>query len=99
LGVLLAPPGSIPDDYAAATWGRWYWPLWNVVVIVSILGPEIYALITNVRNTNSYWVWHVLNVQEPLNPFTWSAAHLLVMLVWLGLGGWLTGHYFFRLWT
>ncbi len=80
------------------TWGTWYWPIWSAFTVVSILVPEIYALFTNVYNTQSYWVWKQLDVQiEHTTP--WTAAHFLVLGVWLVTMGWLTGHYFFRLWT
>lgn len=81
-----------------ATWGDWYWPVWFVINIASLLGPEIYALWTNVYNTQSYWVWKQLDVQVT-NTTSWTAAHFLVFGVWLVVMGWLTGHYFFRLWT
>lgn len=91
--------GQLGDGYADATWGRWYWPAWAVWTITTLLVPELYALFTNVQNTQSYWVWHVLDVRTGLSPTTWTAAHMLLLVAWLGLFGWLTGHFFWRIWT
>jgi len=80
------------------TWGQWYWPLWLTIVLLAFLVPEIYALITNVRNTLSWWVWDQLDV-SPLATAPWTAAHLLVFGVWVLMNVWLTGHFFWRRWT
>lgn len=78
-------------------WGRLYWPIWLGVVTLTFLGPEIYALITNVDNTLSDWVWRSLNVSRGQQD--WTAAHFLVFGVWLVLVIWLTFHFFFRRFT
>ena len=82
-----------------ATWGYWYWPVWFMGVFVTLLVPEIYALMTNVHNTNSYWVWDALQVQKVSSPIPWTAAHFLVFGAWLVVMIWLTFHYFFRKFT
>jgi hypothetical protein len=78
-------------------WGKLYWPIWLGVVTLTFLGPEIYALIANVDNTLSDWVWRSLNVSR--NQQDWTAAHFLVFGVWLVLVIWLTFHFFFRRFT
>lgn len=81
-----------------ATWGNWYWPLWFWLFLLGLLGPEIYALFTNVYNTQSYWVWRELDVTiDKTTP--WTAAHFLVFGAWIVLMVWLTAHYFFRRFT
>lgn len=79
-------------------WGDWYWPLWMVVVSVSLLGPEIYALSSDSRNTLSDWVWVKLQVTTT-QQLPWTAAHFLVFGGWLTLTVWLTWHFFFRRFT
>jgi hypothetical protein len=81
-----------------STWGQWYWPLCLSLIIAMVLGPEIYALITNVYNTLSWWVWQQLEV-SPLPTTPWTAAHLIVLGLWLTGNIWLTGHFFWRKWT
>jgi hypothetical protein len=80
------------------TWGDWYWPTWFVCMSLTLLIPEVYALATNVNNTQSYWVWRALDV-EVTHTIPWTAAHFLVFGTWLVVMGWLTFHYFFRLFT
>lgn len=81
-----------------ATWGVWYWPSWFAFTLLTLLGPEVYALFTNVYNTQSYWVWGQLEIQ-PVPTGPWTAAHFIVFGLWLVMMTWLTGHYFFRVWT
>jgi len=83
---------------SAPTWGDWYWPTWFMFMVISLLVPEIYALCTNVHNTQSYWVWRALKV-EVTHTTPWTAAHFLVFGAWLVVMAWLTLHYFFRRFT
>ena len=76
-------------------WGRYYWPVWLIVVAVTLLIPEISALATNAGNTLSEWVWRQLDVTKG-QQLPWTAAHYLVFGVWLTLVSWLTWHFFFR---
>ena len=80
------------------TWGEWYWPVATVAILVIILGPETVALVTNVKNTYSWWVWDKLAVNSSAHPTQWTAVHLLVFGVWMVTMIWLTGHFFWGLW-
>lgn len=80
-----------------ATWGQWYWPLWMVFTSFTLLGPEIFALITNHQNTLSDYVWRGLDVTTDQQ--AWTAAHYLVFGGWVVLFSWLTFHFFFRRFT
>ncbi len=77
------------------TWGTYYWPCWFAITVMSLLIPEIYALISNVNNTQSYWVWKQLEI-SPLKTAPWTAVHYLAFGLWLTLMSWLTFHFFFR---
>lgn len=81
------------------TWGRWYWPIFLVVVLGALLIPELAALFTNVRNTLSWWVWSQLRVQSGVPITRWTATHYLVFGAWLVVVSWLTGHFFFHRWA
>jgi hypothetical protein len=96
---IFAEPTPVPNDYIGATWGSWYWPTWVVIALLSLLVPEVYALVTNVKNTQSYWVWHELDVHTGLAPNTWTSAHFIFFGLWSVFAIWLTGHFFWRLWT
>lgn len=78
-------------------WGNWYWSVWLWFTTATLLGPEIYALITNARNTFSDYVWRALDVTKDQQ--SWTAAHFLVFCGWLTLTIWLTFHFFFRRFT
>jgi hypothetical protein len=81
-----------------ATWGPWYWGVSLCWIFALIMGPEVYALFTNPRNTLSDTIWTWLSVTtEQQNP--WTAAHFLVFGGWLVLVTWLTFHFFFRRFT
>lgn len=80
------------------TWGTWYWPVWLAVMSVTLLAPEVYALVFNVRNTLSDWVWRELEVTTN-QQLPWTAAHFLVFGAWLTVTAWLTWHFFFRRFT
>lgn len=81
------------------TWGPRYWTVYLIAGAVLLLGPEIFALVTNWRNTLSDYVWMELKVQRDENPWNWSATMFLVFCVWMLLWFWLTFHFFFRRWT
>lgn len=82
------------------TWGNYYWPVWLTVATLTLMGPEIYALITiaQYRNTLSDWVWNILSV-PPGQQLPWTAAHYLIFGGWLTVVSWLTWHFFFRRFT
>lgn len=82
----------------AATWGRYYWPLWIVAMGLTLLVPEVYALATNAGNTLSAFVWHEMRVQDGDTIWRWDALRLLTFGAWCVLFAWLTGHLWFHLW-
>jgi hypothetical protein len=79
-------------------WGDVYWPIWLGVMTITMGVPEVYALITNTRNTLSDWVWDQLNVTTE-QQLPWTAAHYLVFGAWITVVSWLTWHFFFRRFT
>lgn len=79
------------------TWGKTYWPVMLIITSLLFLVPEIYALVTNFRNTLSDYARFELNVTTPTEPFTsHSAAWLLTLGVWLVIAFWLTFHIWFE---
>lgn len=81
------------------TWARWYWPCALLAVLGILLGPEVYALRTNWRNTLSYWFWTLCNVEDHealgARSFAWYitlALYIAVICVWL------TFHLWFKWW-
>lgn len=79
------------------TWGRWYWSAYLIAGSVAFLGPEIYALFTNFKNTLSDYARFQLDVTTPQQPFTsHSAAWLLSLGAWLVVAFWLTFHVWFE---
>lgn len=79
------------------TWGRTWWPIFLIVTSIAFLGPEIYALVTNVKNTLSDYARYELNVKTPTEAFTaHTAAWLLSLGVWLVVAVWLTFHVWFE---
>lgn len=81
----------------APTWGQYYWPLALTAITAIVLGPEIYALVTNVHNTLSYWVWGELHVDLTGRHVAWTAGRYLTLFAWAGLMSWLTWHFWFGL--
>lgn len=81
------------------TWGRTYWPIWAITFFALFIGPEVYALVTNWRNTLSNWVWQTLRVTQGQHIGQWTALHLLVFGMFIVLNVWLLGHFFFHLWA
>lgn len=43
-------------------WGNWYWPVWLSAVALTFLGPELYAVATDVKNTLSWYCWRELHI-------------------------------------
>ena len=76
------------------TWGPDYWPWLLIAVSLAVLGPEIYALLTNTANTLSWYSWHELQI-TPHEAFkrhnaAWrlSQGTFLVVTFWLWLHIW-----------
>jgi hypothetical protein len=64
------------------TWGQNYWPRAMLAVALIIGGPEIYALITNPKNTLSDYSWFELGVHKHFVPtFAWYASLIVYVLV------------------
>lgn len=82
---------------ARETWGAYYWPACLATITLLILAPEIYALVTNVHNTLSYWAWGELHVDLTGRGNAWTAGRYLTLCAWLGLFSWLTWHIWFGL--
>ena len=79
------------------TWGRAYWPIFLIVTSLAFLGPEIAALVTNVKNTLSDYARYELDVTTPTQPFTaHTAAWLLSLGVWITVVVWLSFHIWFE---
>lgn len=77
------------------TWGQYYWPVFLGVLALALLGPEIYALVTNPHNTLSDWVWTELHVTKDSRWWNWSAAQFLTFGCWCVVVFWLTWHFWF----
>jgi hypothetical protein len=92
-------PPLVPTPPEAGTWGRWYWPIWMVATFLFFIGPEVFALITNWKNTLSNWVWVALRVKTGQSITDWTAAHFLVGGMLIVVFGWLVGHFLFHLWA
>lgn len=79
------------------TWGRHYWAYYLIAVSLFFLGPEIYALFTNVKNTLSDYARYELDITTPREPFTaHGAAWFLTLGFWLVIAIWLTFHIWFE---
>ncbi|MEA5453313.1 hypothetical protein SPF06_01125 [Sinomonas sp. JGH33] len=79
---------------------RWqvYWSIWACGSFLTFLGPEIYALCTNVENTLSFTVWD-LEGGQPGDPITkWTSTHVLFGGVLTVVLLWLIGHLVFGVW-
>ncbi len=77
-----------------ATWGLTYWPAFILAVVLSFGVAETIALITNTRNTLSWFAWRELGVplngSTPLFTAAWyfSFALYIVVAVFLGIHIW-----------
>ena len=79
------------------TWGKLWWPWYLIVTSIAFLGPEIYALVTNVKNTLSDYARYELNVTTPTQAFTaHTAAWLLSLGVYCVVVFWLFWHIWFE---
>lgn len=76
-----------------------YWLAWAVVTFLAFLGPEVYALVTNWRNTLSAQVWRMLTVQAGQPIGQWSAGHFWFAGIYVTATVWLGGHFLFRFWA
>lgn len=75
-----------------------FWACWALIPLVAFIVMESYALATNWRNTLSANVWRVLR-ETPNEPVDqWSWLHFLAAGVYLVVGVWLFGHFFFMRW-
>lgn len=82
-----------------STWGNYYWPGFLISFFAMLIGPEIYALITNWKNTLSNWVWTFLNITKNQSMSQWSATDFLLFGAWMVTVTWLTFHFFLRKFT
>jgi hypothetical protein len=76
------------------TWGRVWWPVYLIIVSAAFLGPEIYALVSNWRNTLSQYTWHELNVSPHVN--THTVAWTVSLVAWLMFVVVITAHIWWR---
>jgi archaellum biogenesis protein FlaJ (TadC family) len=82
------------------TWGRPYWTWFLIVTSLAFIIPEVFALITNAKNTLSDYAWYELNVKTPQEQFSaHSAAWFLSMGMWIVIAVWLTYHIWFERFT
>lgn len=80
------------------TWGHAYWSIWAVAVFLSFIVPEVYALVTNWRNTLSASVWDLERFRTGQPIYQWSAGHLLFVGLMAVLFVWLSGHFALGWW-
>lgn len=81
-----------------ATWGHKYWLVWSVFTFLTFIVPEVYALVTNWRNTLSASVWDLERFQPNQPLIHWTALHFLFIGMLITLEAWLIGHFGFGLW-
>jgi hypothetical protein len=83
--------------WAPAHW----WPLWLGATIGTFALRELWALITrHPEGTLSDWVWGQLHIVTRESITQWSAADLLLFVVYLGVFvAWLPWHFWFRKFT
>lgn len=78
------------------TWGKDYWPIWLVCVLLTFLGPEVDGLIYNDKNTLTDWVRYALHISPGESIGQWSAADLLLFLAYASVFiVWLPFHFWF----
>ena len=82
------------------TWGPVYWPWWLAISLSSLLGGEIFALITDGKhldNTLSEWVRTTLHIVKGENIFQWNAADILTFCAYVSIFiVWLPYHFWWR---
>jgi hypothetical protein len=77
-----------------ATWGLVYWPAFIITVVLMFGIPETIGLVTNTRNTLSWFAWREFGVPNsysmPAFTAAWyfSFALYLVIVVFLGIHIW-----------
>lgn len=78
-------------------WHR-YWLIWFLVSFFAFLGPEVYALCTNWRNTLSAAVWSLEKFRTGQPVVQWSAGHFLFTGAFALTFLWLLGHFGWGMW-
>ena len=75
-----------------------YWPLWLGVTVGTFLLRELWALISkHSQDTLSDWVWNQLHIVTRESITQWSAADLMLFIVYIGVFAcWLPWHFWFR---
>jgi hypothetical protein len=63
------------------TWGAIYWPIFLIGTSLTFLGPELYALFTNWKNTLSDYSWTELHVSPGITVHT--VAWYISLIAWL----------------
>lgn len=82
----------------APTWGHRYWEIWAAVTFLTFIGPEVFALVTNWRNTLSAAIWDMERFRTGQPLYQWSAGHFLFGCAFLTIVIWLSGHFLFGFW-
>jgi hypothetical protein len=62
------------------TWGHRYWLIWACITFGTFIVPEVYALVTNWRNTLSASVWDMERFRTGQPLYQWSAGAFPVRL-------------------
>lgn len=75
------------------TWGKFFWPYWIITTSLTFLGPELFALFTNVKNTLSDYARYQLNVNvavsnHGIHTLAWWAS----FIAWVVFVAWITPH-------
>jgi hypothetical protein len=80
------------------TWGHRYWLIWACITFGTFIVPEVYALVTNWRNTLSASVWDMERFRTGQPLYQWSAGHFLFACMLIVIFAWLSGHFIFGFW-
>ena len=80
------------------TWGLTYWPIGMVIVFLTFMPAEIYALLTNAQNTLSDYCWHELDVTKALEISGHGVAWWLSLVMWGFFVVAITLHIWYRSW-
>jgi hypothetical protein len=82
------------------TWAKWYWPIWLIATIVSLMVAEIYSQIVeppNIDNSFSQWVRSGLHIVQGEHISQWNTTDLLVFCAYISIFvAWLPWHFWFR---
>lgn len=77
----------------------WFWLSWFLATVAAFLAVEIPSLVSHhSENTLSANVWRLLDVAPGQTVWQWDAFRFLTFGVWVVMGVWLTGHFFFDWW-